>query len=130
MSNDMRKLIDKFNLNEIEEKSTSVVTPPTTSKNEMDQGNNFFNQEKYYDAYKQYKLAQQKEPNYFWAYYNAAASAFNARTRQSLQLISNEIDMSNRLLQNWAGGIKEKSAAKIRLDSLLRSIRNTTNLNI
>ena len=133
MSNEMRKIINQF-----KEKSqlveatdpidvnTSVVTPPTESKNEMTLGDQLFNQGKYFDAYRQYKLAQRKEPDYFWAYFNAATSAYNARTRQSLQLVHPEVQKAQELLKNWQGGTKEKSAALYRLQTLLRSIDATT----
>lgn len=130
MSKYMRELIDRFSLVESTDLTNSVVSKPTTSEPEMKQGDLLFNQGKYYDAYKQYKLAQQKEPNYFWAYFNAAASAFNARTRQSLNLVPSEIEKSKGILNSWTGNAKEKSAALYRLQSLVRSIQSTTNLNI
>ena len=130
MKNEMRKQLDNIRMLNEGEVAKSVVTKPTTSQNEMKLGDNFFNKGQYLDAYRQYKMAQQKEPNYFWAYFNAASSAFNARTPQSLKLIPGEINKSNTILQNWAGDDKEKSAASYRLQTLLRSIRNTTNINI
>ena len=130
MKNEMRKQLDNIRMLNEGEVAKSVVTKPTTSQNEMKLGDNFFNKGQYLDAYRQYKMAQQKEPNYFWAYFNAASSAYNARTRQSLQLVPQEIEKSRSILQNWAGNEKEKSAATYRLQSLIRGVKNTTRLNI
>jgi len=137
MSNDMRKIINQFKeksqlveSTDPKEKSieynTSVISKPQASANEMKLGDQLFNQGKYYEAYKQYKAAQSKEPNYFWAYFNAAASAYNARTRQSLQLVHPEVQQAKNILSNWQGNIKEKSAATIRLQTLIRGIDATT----
>jgi tetratricopeptide (TPR) repeat protein len=141
MSNDMRKILDQFKeksqlvestdpKEDPVEYNTSVVSKPGASANEMKLGDQFFNQGKYFDAYKQYKEAQKKEPNFFWAYYNAAASAYNSRSRKALPLIPPELQKAEEILKNWQGSVKEKSAATIRYQTLLRGIRATTRLNV
>lgn len=144
MSHEMRDIINKFRLTEAEISTTTDSTPAkddvatmksditnaTAAQNEMNTGNKLFTSGKFYEAYKQYKIAQQKEPNYFWAYYNAANAAFNAGNQQAYQLIPGEIAKAKSLIQTWTGDEKEKSLALHRYQNLIQLIRKHTNLNI
>jgi len=139
MANPMRDLMNRYKLLTEETNPEDVVKMKSTISNPTDPdtlklmttGNDLFNKGNYYDAYKQYKLAQQKTPNHFWAYYNAANSALNAQTQQSFKLIPDEISNAKQVLNSWSGdNVEERSLAQRRLNNLLTTIRKVTNLNL
>lgn len=108
----------------------SIISKSKKAKEIMNSANSLFNSGKYYDAFKQYKNAQIQDPSHFWAFYNAASSAYNARTRQSIKLIPAEIEKAKAILNNWEGDAKEKGLAIKKYQLLLRTIRQNTDLNL
>ena len=111
-------------------KMGSLINKSAKANDVMSIANNFFNKGKYFDAFKQYKTAQQQDPDHFWAYYNAATSAYNAGTSKSIKMIPEEITKAKAILQNWQGDETEKAVAIKQYKALLKNIRKNTNLNL
>jgi tetratricopeptide (TPR) repeat protein len=101
--------------------SSTLIKRSKKAAKEMDEAAKLFNNEKYFEAFKIYKQAQEKDPDYFWAYFNAALSAFNASTRKASQYIKPEMEKAKIALGKMEAD-RYKEVAVNHYKSLVRHI--------
>jgi tetratricopeptide (TPR) repeat protein len=102
--------------------SSTLVKRSKKAAAEMDKGAELFNSGKYFEAFKMYKQAQKKDPDYFWAYFNAALSAFNQGSQKAFQYIQSEMEQAKIAIDKMEQD-QYKDAAISRYKSLVKHIQ-------